>query len=548
MKHSHLFLLAFLLLFANPGLAQKKGVTVIPTKKASVKFGPEVKAKKTFITDVLGSVGDNTYTLRSEIKGLFSSTTYVDKVNSKMASTKSTMVNDKKDWKAGKRLLGTIIANEHIYMVYNSNKGGKKGSSKILIQELNPESMQLSSKPKLTLNLQNNNPKAIVSFYGIGLSKRIDELLENGFDVSQNGSKILIYQSEYSVKNKEKEEVTFYVYDEGLNTLWEKKIVFPYKSELFSIEEVIVDNEGNVHLLAREYNEVRKTRKKGKANYKYHVLSYFDQGANAIDNIISLNKDFITDITVSVSNGNMVAAGFYSEDNKLSSIKGVFYLNMDLKSQQVVSHSKKEFSIDFMVENMKDSKAEKIKKKAEKGKEFELYEFDLDELIQREDGGTVLLAEKYYITVHTTTDSRGNMRTYYVYHYDDIIAVSISPQGQIEWANMVPKRQASRSPGGPLSYASAVCDDKVYLVFNDNLKNITEPKKGKTYGWGGKNSVVSMVTLSGDGKMEREVLYKPGKYDIILHPGVSMNTKNCELFLYNRRRNTHQYSQVSINK
>jgi hypothetical protein len=390
-----------------------------------------------------------------------------------------------------------------------------------------------------------------VSFYGIGLGKRLDELMENGFDVSEDGSKICIYQSVYSVNNKEKEEVTFFVYDEAMSPLWEKKIVFPYKSELFSINDAIVDNDGNIHLLGREYDEVRKSRKNGKPNYKYHVLSYFNQGSEAIDNIISLGKDFITDIKINVDNGNMVAAGFYSENKNFSSIKGVFYMNLEIKSQQVVSQSTKEFSIDFMVENMKEGKAERTKKKAEKGKNVEMYEFDLDELIQREDGGTVLLAEQYYITVHTTTDSKGNTTTYYVYHYNDIIAVSISPQGQIEWANKVPKLQASRAPGGPLSYASAVCDNNVYLVFNDNLKNITEHKQGKTYGYAGtlsKTSVVTLVTIDKEGKMEREVLYKPGKYDIMLHPGVSSNTKDCELFLYNRRKKVHQYSQVSIEK
>lgn len=516
------------------------------SKKADVKFGPELTDKGSTISGIVGCIGDNYYALRTEQKGLVKFNQYLDKIDGKLKKTKSVLIKGSDEKRKDKYVMGTIIANDHFYLMFS--KRGKKETT-ISVNEVDPESLKLD-KDKVSFTVQTNNPSMIIAPYGIGLGKRLDELFENGFDVSQDGSKILIYQSNYSVSGTENEDVALYVYDDEFSAIWEKRIAIPYSSELFTITDAIVDNAGNVHLLGKEYDEVRKNRKKGKPNYKYHLISYMGEGENIKDNIISLGEDFITDISINVIGNNLLAAGFYSEEKNFTGIKGVFYLNMDIEAEEIVSKSQKDFSIDFIVENLKESKANKAKDKAAKGKNVELASFDLDEMISREDGGSILLAEKFYVTTHTYTTSNGGTRTRTIYHYDDIIAVSISPEGQIEWTHKIPKSQSSGLPGGYASYASAVCNENLYLIFNDNSKNIIDPKtKGGAHHYRGatnKESIVSIVEMGPEGSFTREVLYTPGKTIASPFPHISENGKHCELVLYNRVSKKQMYSKVTF--
>ena len=46
--------------------------------------------------------------------------------------------------------------------------------------------------------------------------------------------------------------------------------------------------------------------------------------------------------------------------------------------------------------------------------------YNIEHLLSFADGSIGFIAEKYYITTSTTTDSDGNMRTRYTYHSDEI--------------------------------------------------------------------------------------------------------------------------------
>ena len=134
--------------------------------------------------------------------------------------------------------------------------------------------------------------------------------------------------------------------------------------------------------------------------------------------------------------------------NASFNVDGTYWLKIDPKTQEIISQNFKEFDIDFITQNMKKRQEKKAKRKEAKGKEVELFSYDLDEIIFDNSGGAVLIGEQYFITTSTSTDSNGRTRTTYRYHYNDIIVVKISSDGNIDWAEKIPKVQVSTNDGG----------------------------------------------------------------------------------------------------
>jgi hypothetical protein len=131
-----------------------------------------------------------------------------------------------------------------------------------------------------------------------------------------------------------------------------------------------------------------------------------------------------------------------------------------------VTKSFNEFEIDFITQNMTEKLKKKTKKREAKGKDVELYQYDLDNIVLKDDGGAILVGEQFFIRVVTTTDAQGNVRTTTHYYYNDIIVISINPKGEIDWTEKIAKRQHTINDNGYFSsYAMAVNEDKINFIF-----------------------------------------------------------------------------------
>jgi hypothetical protein len=107
------------------------------------------------------------------------------------------------------------------------------------------------------------------------------------------------------------------------------------------------------------------------------------------------------------------------------------------------------------------------------------------QIIVRKDGGFALLCEDYYQTVRTNSSSFGGSlyfngfggfggQTIREYHYDDVLAMSIDPQGTLSWFGFVHKSQYSQEDGGMYSsYALLKTGGALGILFNDLHNNST---------------------------------------------------------------------------
>ena len=340
-----------------------------------------------------------------------------------------------------------------------------------------------------------------------------------------------------------------HVFDKEIEEVWSNEITIPYSDELFSLQNYKVANTGDVFILGKLYQDKVRESRKGKPNFNYYILSY-SYKENELDKIpVVIDGKFLTDMKIGINENNeVICGGFYSDEGTYS-IKGSYFLRIDTESKKILSKSFKEFGIDFITQNMSDRQEKKAKKKKAKGKNVELFQYDLSDFVLREDGGVVLVGEQYYVRVSSYTDANGNTRTTYTYYYNDIIVININPKGQIEWAEKIPKRQVSSNDGGFYSsYALMVLEDKLYFVFNDNIKNLVITKNNqRVHNFSrGKNSVVTLVEMDSDGRYVREALFSGDETDIITRPKVCRQISDNEMIVFGQRKKKQRFAKVTF--
>lgn len=372
--------------------------------------------------------------------------------------------------------------------------------------------------------------------------------------VSPDHSKVLVhtfYPREKDVVRKTRMEM----FDGNMNPLWAQDMDMPYTSDEFRVLSQRVDDDGSMVMLGIRFakkEEKRELKRASQATYEYHLLVFDGRSSLPEDYPIVVEDKFLQDMTIRMgTEGDVLCAGLYGNQGDTRYVSGAFFLRLDHATKKLVHQSYKAFPADFVTSYMTERQAAKAEKKAErKNQELERYEYDVRDLVRRDDGGIVLLAEQYYMYTTESTVSTGNggttTRTVYHYLFNDIIAVNIDPNGEIEWAVKVPKRQHTVNTYLWSSFALAVKDDHIYLVFNDSGDNLfLKPgDKVKQFGLTEKNILVVLVTIDKYGEVTREALFSPERRDVILRPMDCVQLDNGSMFIYASRKNDYRFGQV----
>lgn len=339
------------------------------------------------------------------------------------------------------------------------------------------------------------------------------------------------------------EKYTLELIDRELNSSWKKEIVPPYKDKYFSLGNFIASETGDVYMLAtvsKDRSVMTRKERRTQPTYFHTVLMYDSKTDELKEYKVDLESKFISDVKMTVAeNGDIVCSGFYSNKSSVAII-GTFYMRIDRQSSEMTRKGTMDFDHNFLVQFMSE-------KKIQKGKE--LYDYDLKQLVMRDDGGAVLVAEQFYEVLVQSYDPQTRMYTYtYYYYYNDIIVISINPSGEIAWAKKIPKYQVSRNDGGYYSsFAFAVSGNNMYFMFNDNARNlkITDSKKYR-YMNNPKKSVAILVTMDSQGNQARQAMFNNKDLKIILRPKLFMQMNEHRMVLYGERGHVFKLADVKI--
>ena len=221
---------------------------------------------------------------------------------------------------------------------------------------------------------------------------------------------------------------------------------------------------------------------------------------------------------------------------------------------------------------MSDKKKEKAKEAERRNdvqRQAELFDYSLDELILRSDGGAVLVAEQFYIqqdrfdnfnnpygwgagwspyySPYWNSRYRGNFQVDYYYNYNDIIVVNIRPTGEIEWAARIPKRQETRNDGGYYSsYAMSIVRDKLYFIYNDNPRNLNEAKRksGRIYNYNGSDSIISLAQINIKGEVNTFPLAYNRDQGVMTRPKMCKQIGKKEMAIFGERGRGYRFGKL----
>jgi hypothetical protein len=193
---------------------------------------------------------------------------------------------------------------------------------------------------------------------------------------------------------------------------------------------------------------------------------------------------------------HMYIGGFYS-DKKNGNYEGVLYANYNMTTgtYDQVKH------IPFD-ERLRNETGERSRRRA-----FDDYK--VKQLIVKNDGGFVLVAEEYYMSTRNANLGAGGYYSSYFYgpmsrsvrefHYNDIVALSYNDQGQRDWHTFVRKEQYSQEDGGMFSsYALMNSGGALGFLFND---------------YNASRSKIQFATIDAQGKQNLNALAAGGKED-----------------------------------
>jgi hypothetical protein len=518
------FISLFLLLFIS-----YLGLFAQNTK---ITWGETYKNSAGYLREIVKTKDGGFYTF--ELKGLLNPKIVLQKFDNKL--NKVDELEEEHGRKENKAYGEILSFPEKSYILYRNVKVAQNHKLEIYAQELNTKKLALSKEMKLYERETGDEVRANTA-YGFGDYASL---------LSRDSSKLLLSVDIPNKNKRSPNKYGFKVYNEDLIELWNQEYEFPIQDRFFYLQSPKVDNEGNVYCLGRVDTDAFFDKRRGKPTYSYHIYYVSPNEAMPVDIPIKLKDYFISDVKIEVANnGDILCGGFYSKKATVG-LDGVFSLTIDGVSKQIKQQSLKEISIQTIAENNSEFAKKRLMKRQAKGKDQEMYNFDLKNLVLKKEGGFLLVGEQYYITTYTVTDQKTHVsRTHYVYHYNDIIVFNVSPQGEIVWTEKIGKRQVTTDDGGFLSsYALMVHENKLHFLFNDNAKNLTYDGKGAPYGMD--RRMTAWLTVDEKGKTNREQIFTYKKTKLLCNPKYSVQVSPDEMVVYFQRYRKRRFAKITL--
>lgn len=485
------------------------------------------------ITSIVGHDSTGFYALRNEPRGLaYLKTDYIiEHYNNDLNKINQAEL---KLHKNGRKFTFEhfIHLNNQLYL-FSSVKDQQLKKNILFVQTLNKETFSPNEDLVKVAEIRYDH----ASKYNSG---------EYKFELSRDSSKVLVYYN-LPYKPESSEKLGFHVLDSDMNQLWERNVELPYKNKLFELEDFIVDNAGNVHLLGLVYKHTKRKKKNSNPYYSYKVLSYYTGSSEEMEYSIDLEGKFINDLEIAVNDRqNVICGGFYSSEGTRS-IEGSCFFSIDVKSKEIVNSNFYKFKVNFIAQGMSNRKKNKAERKAQKGKEVELYNYEMEDLLIREDGNVVLIAEHSYIDV-SMRQSGTTTTTSYIYHCNDIIIVNITPDGEVDWVEKIVKRQKSANDNGRyLSFTSFARGNNLHFIYSDHLENLNFKGEGKPKVFSGsKKSSVVLITIDDEGNKSKEILCHTKDAGVMLLPNVYDKLTEDELIIFGVRKKKGRALKLSF--
>lgn len=356
-------------------------------------------------------------------------------------------------------------------------------------------------------------------------------------------------------KKKDADIYGYAVFNNQFEKVSDGEYELPFESQYSKILTHYLANSGDYFLTVKEFQE--PAQKKFFNNYldykAMHIYQVVPDGLE--DYVVPLNGRRVEAISIDADETNQfLITGVYGDAN-IDGVKGLFYLKLDYKNQEITAESYIEFQKDFIVEDWSQKDIERAEKREEKGKGApSLYDYTIRNVHILPDGSLVGSIEQNYVVMRTYSDTRGVMTTTYTYYYNDIIAFKIGANDQFDWMQKIRKNQVSTNDGGPYSsYSSFIDGNSMKFIFNDSRANYDEsgkyiPESEYLTRFSKKDNVVALAEVNiENGTVQRNSMFSRKEMGTLAIPKMfAVDYLNGEMLLYTTYRSKERYGLLKF--
>jgi hypothetical protein len=254
----------------------------------------------------------------------------------------------------------------------------------------------------------------------------------------------------------ERLRIHFMLLDSTLNQLSAKTLDIPCRKKSFYLEDYQLSDRGDLAMLSIQ--QLRENKKR-LDEYRIHFCSITSYTPEHI--VISRQHEETAGAGIVFDNLNqvLIGAGFSAEPS-LSSRTSIFIIRIPAQNPAAAVHQ---------VVPVDDNYKFKLASVNERNSANGLFSYPIRKMILRNDGGLVMIAEAFYTYEYSFYDyfSQSYMRRI-DYQFNNIVGISIHPDGRIHWLNVIRKTQESTDDGGVFSsFMQMTTDSDLIMVYNN---------------------------------------------------------------------------------
>lgn len=323
---------------------------------------------------------------------------------------------------------------------------------------------------------------------------------------------------------REQYEINAIAFDmRQMKLLWEKS--FSPENMLLNRDflQAIVDNEGNMYFIMSKDNFPSK-----RLQHYLEILDYGPGTDSVLRRYTVPMQDYLTyDVKFAFDNlhRSLKAGGLYSTDNP-SKAEGHYLLSIERSNPENKLLQFYPFDEDFVA----------ILTEKEKVKNKGIPESSIQQLVMRTDGGVIIIGElnKEFQRGSTNASmySRTGFRPVVDYYYDDVFLISMHPNGDVHWKNILHKKQYSQDDNAIYSsFFLAKTPSALRLVFNDEIKH---------------ENTVSEYIVRGNGDFDRNAVMSTERKELQLRFRDAVQVSGYDFIVPSERRNRLKLVRISF--
>lgn len=410
--------------------------------------------------------------------------------------------------KKSRKYIGVVNIADKMYLLYFRYLENKRENThdkvSLYAKQLDPDSFALVAD-----SVELIKPFKMVSNYYRG-----------NFAVSPDRSKVLVYDYEEEGDIDDvsglTNEVNVRVFDSNLKMLWKRSVNLSPDGgakRTVAIKKLRVNNQGEVAILTDVFRDNRSySLKKVTAD---PTLFFVGKEKNNFALFKpNLGEFFFNQINFTFdTEGNILWFGFYSKQ-KYYQQRGIFFIKINKDRTKILIKKRHEFTQEQIAQLLNKKK---VNEKAE-ARSYKLIHWRLTK-----EGGVVFSAEQ-------------QPSTSYNFRANDVLALRIDSEGEIEWFQHVYKNgEQARKQKVFLSHYMCTRGDDTYLLFNRGLYS---------------DGYAAAVKIDIDGKAKERKFYSYEKQQELFCPLLSFRLKSPQIFicLQDRFFSNYRFALVHVEK